>query len=147
MSVETFLLNKLSDSGVNDRLELLTIALARLENILPKPQIFLKSNNNNLSSNVADGVMILPGTQIPKGHRGTVEDVNINQTTAAGTVRLVIIDGANTIVTDVLRDINSSTNGTGKTVLEEGQALAVVGQSAGAGTFSTYCSGTIQRIN
>ena|SRR3990167_785267 len=121
-------------------------ALNRNADLIPKPQIFLKSANNNLSSNVADGVLILAGMRIPQGHRGTVEDFNINFTTVAGTVRLCILDANDGIITDVLRTITSSTNGTGKTVLEQGQALAVVGQSAGAGVFSVYCSGTIQKV-
>ena len=127
-------------------LDILNQSLQRNADLIPKPQIFLKSNNNNLSSNVADAVLILDGVRIPQGYRATVEDFNINFTTAAGTVRLVILNSAGTIITDVLRSITSSTNGTGKTVLEEGQSLAVVGQSAGAGTFSVYCSGTIQKV-
>ena len=59
---------------------------------LLKPFIFLKSNNNNLSSNVADGVIILSGPVIRENQKGIVEDFNINFTTAAGTVRLVIVD-------------------------------------------------------
>lgn len=127
-------------------IDILNQSLNRNADLIPKPQIFLKSNNNNLSSNVADAVLILSGVKIPQGHRATVEDFNINFTTVAGTVRLVILDAAENIITDVLRSINSSTNGTGKTVLEEGQSLAVVGQVAGAGVFSVYCSGTIQRV-
>jgi len=138
--------NQNSPNPINDNILFLAQQLTRNADLIPKPQVFLKSNNNNLSSNVADGVLILPGVQIPTGHRGTVEDFNVNYTTAAGTVRLVIIDANGTIITDILRDINSSINGTGKTVLEQGQALAVVGQSAGAGTFSVYCSGTIQKV-
>ena len=126
--------------------DVLNQALQRNADLIPKPQIFLKSANNNLSSNVADGVLILAGMRIPQKHRASVEDFNINFTTVAGTIRLVILDSNDTIITDVLRSITSSTNGTGKTVLEEGQALAVVGQSAGAGVFSVYCSGTIQKV-
>ena len=121
-------------------------ALNRNADLIPKPQIFLKSANNNLSSNVADGVLILAGMRIPQNHRASVEDFNVNFTTVAGTVRLVILDSNDTIITDVLRSVASTTNGTGKTVLEQGQALAVVGQSAGAGVFSVYCSGTIQKV-
>ena len=127
-------------------LQTLNNSLQRNADLIPKPQIFLKSANNNLSSNVADGVLILAGIRIPQGHRASVEDFNINFTTVAGTIRLVILDSNDNIITDVLRSITSSTNGTGKTVLEEGQALAVVGQSAGAGVFSVYCSGTIQKV-
>src|SRR3990167_10540847 len=111
-------------------------ALNRNADLIPKPQIFLKSANDNLSSNVADGVLILGGMRIPQNHRASVEDFNINFTTVAGTVRLVILNANDTIITDVLRSISTSVNGTGKTVLEEGQALAVVGQTAGAGVFS-----------
>lgn len=113
----------------------------------PQPFIFLKSNNNNLSSNVNNGILILSGPLIRHGQKGVIEDFNVNFTTAAGTVRLVIVDGGNSIITDILRDITSSTNGTGKTVLEENQRLAIVGQSAGAGTFSVYCSGYIQDVS
>ena len=115
-------------------------------NLVPKPFVFLKSNNDNLSSNVADEVLILNGPPMPAKTKGVVEDFNVNYTTAAGTVRLVILTASNVIVTDVLRDISSSTNGTGRFVLEEGNRLAVVGQTAGAGTFSVYCSGAIQTV-
>jgi len=113
---------------------------------VPRPFIFLKSNNNNLSSAVTDGTLILSGPVIGENEKGIVEDFNINFTTAAGTIRLVIVDASNTIITDILRDINSSTNGTGKTVLENGQRLAVVGQTSGAGVFSVFCSGFIQKV-
>jgi len=114
--------------------------------LIPKPFIFLKSNNNNLSSAVADGVLILSGPVMGENEKGIVEDFNINFTTAAGTIRLVIVDAQNNIIIDILRDITSSTNGTGKTVLENGQRLAIVGQTSGAGTFSVYCSGFIQKV-
>jgi len=114
--------------------------------IVAKPFIFLKSNNNNLSSAVLDGVLILSGPVIRENQKGIVEDFNINFTTAAGTIRLVIVDAQNNIITDILRDITSSTNGTGKTVLENGQRLAVVGQTSGAGVFSVFCSGFVQTV-
>lgn len=124
----------------------LTNELQRLRESQPKPFLFLKSTNNNLSSNVADGVIILPGLPVPPNNRATVRDFNVNFTTVAGTVRLAILDSNDEIVIDVLRDINSSTNGTGSTVMEEGQKLAIVGQSAGAGTFSIYCTGDTQKV-
>ena len=60
--------------------ELITLQTEQVQ----KPFIFLKSNNDNLSSAVADGVIILSGPVIPFGHKGIVEDFNINFTTAAG---------------------------------------------------------------
>jgi len=113
---------------------------------LPRPFIFLKSNNNNLSSAVTDGTLILSGPLMGQNEKGIVEDFNINFTTAAGTIRLVIVDAENNIITDILRDITSSTNGTGATVLEDGQRLALVGQTSGAGVLSVYCSGFIQKV-
>lgn len=150
MSVESLVLGQALNAPSNNSLlqgiqSLDNSILQQIERV-PKPFIFLKSNNNILSSNVADGILILNGPLIPSGHKGVIEDFNVNFTTAAGTVRLVILDGENRVIIDILRDINSSTNGTGKTVLEEGQRLGIVGQTAGAGTFSTYCSGTLQKI-
>ena len=113
----------------------------------PIPQIFLKSGiANTLSSNVADGVLIMAGFPIPADHRGSLEDFNVNFTTAVGTVRLVILDKSNNIIQDLLRDISSSTNGTGKTILEAGQKMGIVGQTAGAGIFTVYVSGTLQKV-
>lgn len=99
-----------------------------------------------MSSNVNDGILIVRGTTVPGLHRGVIRDFNLNFTTAAGTVRIVITDSSGTIKSDILRDITSSTNGVGETVLEEGESLAVVGQSAGAGVFTVYCSGQIQKV-
>ena len=127
-------------------LDNLVIQLTALVNRQPQPFVFLKSNNNNLSSNVADGVLILNGTPVPANSRATVRDFNVNFTTVAGTIRLVILDSSGSIKIDILRGINASTNGVGETVLEEGEMLALVGQSAGAGICSVYCSGQVQRV-
>ncbi len=150
MSLESFIAGKALDQASGDSL---SFSLSRLENTLEKqiefqqkPFVFLRSNNNNLSSNVNDGILILNGPSVPTGAKGVIEDFNINFTTTAGTIRLVILDASNSIVTDILRDINSSTNGTGKTVLEEGQRLGLVGQTAGNGVLSVYCSGYLQQI-
>ena len=100
-----------------------------------------------MSSNVANNVLIMAGFPIPAGHRGALEDFNVNFTTVAGTVRIVILDNANNIIQDLLRDISSSTNGTGKTILEQGQKIGIVGQTAGAGIFTVYISGTLQKVS
>ena len=126
--------------------KLLALELRALRESQEQPFLFLKSSDNNLSSNVADGVIILSGIPVPPKNRATIQDFNINFTTTAGTVRLVILNDNNELVIDVLRDINSSVNGTGSTVMEEGQRLAVVGQTAGAGIFSAYCTGKTQKV-
>ena len=150
MSVESLIIGKGLQNAANDSL---SFSLSTLENTLhqqiafqQKPTVFLKSNNDNLSSAVADGVLILAGPIVPEGSKGVVEDFNVNFTTTAGTIRLVLLNSNNVIITDILRDINSSTNGTGKTVLEEGQRLGLVGQTSGAGTLSVYCSGYMQQL-
>ena len=144
------ILGMLAGKTGNDNLIIAIRELQELNRIqaelIPKPFIFLKSNNNVLSSNVNNGVLILSGPLMRQNQKGIVEDFNVNFTTVAGTVRLVIVDAENNIVIDILRDITSSTNGTGKTVLEDGQRLAIVGQTAGAGVFSIYCSGFIQKV-
>lgn len=150
-TLSSFLLNQLVGNNLplntspHADLNNLVIQLNRLVDQQPKPFVFLRSNNA-MSSNVNDGILIVRGTTIPGGHRGTIRDFNLNFTTAAGTVRIVITDQTGTIKSDILRDITSSTNGVGETVLEEGESLAVVGQSAGAGVFTVYCSGQIQKV-
>lgn len=150
MSIETIvggqIVDKALSGNVNDSIERLVGAIEKQIAFIPVPRNFLKSNGANLSSNVSDGVIILKGAPIPPDHRGVMEDFNINFTTAAGTVRLVILDSSDNIRIDILRDVTSSTNGTGRTVLEAGESMAVVGQSAGAGTFAAYVSGTLQRV-
>lgn len=141
------LLGGISQKGLEAAIVLLQRSILQQLERQPIPQIFLKSGiANTLSSNVADGVLIMAGFPIPADHRGSLEDFNVNFTTVAGTVRLVILDKQNNIIQDLLRDINSSTNGTGKTILEEGQKMGIVGQTAGAGIFTVYVSGTLQKV-
>ena len=141
------LIGKLSSKGLEEAILLLQSSILRQVEKQPIPQIFLKSGlGNTLSSNVSDGELILSGFSIPAGFRGSLEDFNVNFTTVNGTVRLVILDKSNNIIQDLLRDISSSTNGTGKTVIEEGQRIGVVGQSAGAGIFTVYITGSLQKI-
>ena len=149
MSIETTLAgtaaNRILD-GTSDAIDRLSANIDKLIRFTPIPRNFLKSNSANLSSNVSDGTIILRGPPVPRNHRGVLEDFNINFTTAAGTVRLVILDPSGSIRIDILRDISGSTNGTGRTVLEESESIAVVGQTAGAGTFAAYVSGMLQRV-
>jgi len=140
-------LASLSGKGLEEAIVLLQQSILEQIRRIPQNQIFLKSGlGNTLSSNVANNVLILAGFPIPSGFRGALEDFNVNFTTAAGTVRIVILDKQNNIIQDLLRDISSSTNGTGKTILEEGQKIGIVGQTAGAGVFTTYISGTLQKV-
>jgi len=140
-------LGRASSKGLEEAIVLLQQSILEQIRRIPQNQIFLKSGlGNTLSSNVADGVLIMAGFPIPANFRGALEDFNVNFSTIAGTVRIVILDKANNIIQDLLRDISSSTNGTGKTILEEGQKIGIVGQTAGAGIFTVYISGTLQKV-
>jgi len=141
------LLGNLSSKGLEQAIVLLNESILEQIRRIPQAQIFLKSGlGNTLSSNVANDVLIMAGFPIPAGFRGALEDFNVNFTTAAGVVRIVILDKSNNIIQDLLRDISSSTNGTGKTILEEGQKIGIVGQTAGAGIFTVFISGTLQKV-
>ena len=152
MSIEGLLMGKALDSlsgkGLEQAIVLLNESILEQIRRIPQAQIFLKSGlGNTLSSNVANDVLIMAGFPIPAGFRGALEDFNVNFTTAAGTVRIVILDKSNNIIQDLLRDISSSTNGTGKTVIEEGQKIGISGQTAGAGIFTVYITGSLQKVN
>ena len=110
----------------------------------PKGFIFLKGPTT-LSSAVNANVLILAGPQIPQGYKATIKDFNLIYSTAAGAVRLVIGDSNKNIIQPLLTGISSTTNGLGETVLEENQRLMVVGETAGAGSFTVYCSGILQK--
>lgn len=120
-------------------------AVQELKNIVqsfPKPFVFIKTDNTGVTSNISADVLAVPGIPIPEGFKGLVEDFNVNFSTAAGTVQIVVMQNRQ-IINRILRNVNSDTSGIGKTVLDEGQYLAVVGQTAGAGQFTCYCSGVI----
>jgi len=140
-------LQALSGKGLEVAITVLQRSILTQIERLPKFQIFLKSGiNNTLSSNVANNVLIFAGFPVPAGHIGALEDFNVNFTTVAGTVRIVILDKQNNIIQDLLRDISASTNGTGKTIIEQGEKIGIVGQSAGAGVFTAFISGTLQKV-
>ena len=139
-------LSKQSDNKLLEAIVRLEAAILKNIEAQPEDIVLLQSNNNNLSSNVADGVVILASAPCPANHTIKITDWNINFTTAAGTVRAVVLDANNQEVNNVLRDVNSSTNGTGSSVLQNGQRLAIVGQNPGAGVFGCYFSGEKKRL-
>lgn len=131
---------------IHQDIDAMRIEIQRLRENYERPFVFLKSSRNSLSSNVANDVMIFSGPSVPIGFRGTIQDFNINFGTAAGTIKLVIIDQSGQIITNVLTGITATANGTGNTVIEEGYRLAVVGQVAGAGTFDVFMTGKIYKV-
>ena len=149
--IQNFALNRFSDRNSSTPttipgIDQNTAALTKLVDRAPIPFTFIQSNNNCLSSNVADGIMIIQSSVMAHGQRGVVEDLNVNFTTVAGTVRIVKVRGQDGLqLVDIVRTITASTSGTGSIVLEEGEAIAVLGQSAGAGIFGVFFSGRIYR--
>lgn len=145
------ILNRVSDRVISQQvqqtsLDQNTIALNKIVDRSPVPFTFIQSNNNALSSNVADGIMIIQSPVMAHGQRGVVEDLNVNFTTVAGTVRIVKVRGQDGLqLVDIVRGITASTSGTGAVVLEEGEAIAILGQVAGAGVFGVFFSGKIFR--
>ena len=138
------LTNSFKDSGLIPAISNLTREMKNVADQTPKPFIFLKGTTG-LSSNVSANVEILSGPQIPQGYKATIKDFNLTFSTAAGTVRLVIMDAQKNIIQPLVATITANTNGIGETVLEANQRLAVVGESAGAGVFTVYCSGILQK--
>ena len=136
--------NSFKESGLISAITNLTREMKNVADQTPKPFIFLKGVTG-LSSNVNANVEILSGPQIPQGYKATIKDFNLTFSTAAGTVRLVIMDAQKNIIQPLVPTITANTNGIGETVLESNQRLAVVGESAGAGVFTVYCSGILQK--
>ena len=138
------LTNSFKESGLIPAINNLTKEMKNVADQTPKAFIFLKGPTA-MSSNVNANVEILAGPQIPQGYKATIKDFNLIFSTVAGTVRLVILDANKNIIQPLLTGINSTTNGLGETVLESNQRLGVVGETAGAGLFTVYCSGILQR--
>jgi len=145
-----FLLNKAdgmqSESKVLSAFDNISNSLNRFVDALPQYRPVLKSAGTDSSSNVADGVIIDKSARVPTGKRLVVEDFNVNFTTVAGTIRIAILDGNDNEVTDIVRDITASVNGSGRTVLDQGERIAILGQVAGAGIFGVYFSGFLQKM-
>ena len=142
--------NEKNGSGV----ESLTSALNTLNQsvelqskIVDIPYVFLRSNGQRLSTTGTAGDLIITGNPVPPGFRGTVEDFNVTFGTAGGTVELVIVDQNNNLINYLVTAITANQNGSGATVLEEGQKLAIRLNTSGAGLIGTYCSGKIKRTN
>lgn len=143
-------LGLLSDSNsteIANALREVAVELREVIQSFPKPFVFLRSEPAGVSSAQSENVLIIAGTPVPRGFKGQIEDFNVNFSTVAGTVKLAILNASGNRISDILLDINSNTSGIGKTILDEGQTLAVLGQTSGAGVFSVYCSGVIIKSN
>ena len=120
-------------------------AIQRQIDAMDQPFIFARSNGNNLSSNVNADVYIFAGPYVPQGFKGIVRDFNVNFSTVAGTIKIVVLDQSNNILYEITRGISSSASGYGSTVLNEGEKIGVMGQTAGAGTFGVNITGVLKK--
>lgn len=150
MSAESSLLSSLLSRGNNESLlQAIAIMIEKLDNVVEsfeKPFVFMQAGNDTISGNLPADTILIRGTPVPRGFRGIIKDTNVNFGTAAGAVKLVILNSAGNIRNDVLDDITSNTSGIGSIVLNEGDQIALVVQTQGASTFGCYFSGKIMRV-
>ena len=111
------------------------------------PYVFLRSNGQRISTTGSAGDILIAGNPVPPGFMGTIEDFNVTFGTSGGTVELVILDANNQVINFLVMAISANQNGTGATVLQEGQRLGIRLNTSGAGIIGTFCSGKIKRTN
>ena len=87
------------------------------------------------------------GSSCPAGFMGTIEDFNVTFGTSGGTVELVILDSNNQVLNFLVKSITANQNGSGATVLQEGQRIGVRLNTSGSGLIGAFCSGKIKRTN
>ena len=153
MSLESTIGSIISNK-INDNSETLVQALTNLNNSVSNaakiseiPFVFLRTNGERVSTTGSTGDIILAGPSCPAGFMGTIEDFNITFGTAGGTVDLVLLDANNQVVNFLVKTITAEQNGTGATVLQEGQRLGVRLNASGSGLIGAFCSGKIKRTN
>ena len=153
MSLESTIGSIISNK-INDNSDNLVQALTNLNNsvsnaakITEIPFVFLRTNGERVSTTGTAGDIILAGASCPAGFMGTIEDFNITFGTAGGTVDLVLLDSNNQVINFLVKTITAEQNGTGATVLQEGQRLGVRLNASGSGLIGAFCSGKIKRTN
>lgn len=155
MSIEStigsIISNKVADNGSSDNL---VEALSNLNNSVTNaakiseiPFVFLRTNGERVSTTGTAGDLIIVGSSCPAGFMGTVEDFNVTFGTSGGTVELVILDSNNQVLNFLVKSITANQNGSGATVLQEGQRIGVRLNTSGSGLIGAYCSGKIKRTN
>ena len=113
----------------------------------PRPFTFLNLNNQGVSVNFAANTIIVAGIPVPNGYRGRVKDFNINFTTSGGTIGYAILDyNGRNIIQIVTPNINSSSSGFGDTILDSNTCIGIIVTVQGAGVFTGYLSGEIEKI-
>ena len=150
-TIGSIISNKVSDNGSSENL---VKALANLNNSVENaakiseiPFVFLRTNGERVSTTGTAGDLIVIGSSCPAGFMGTIEDFNVTFGTTGGTVELVILDSNNQVINFLVKSITANQNGSGATVLQEGQRIAVRLTTSGSGLIGAFCSGKIKRTN
>ena len=150
-TIGSIISNKVSQNGSNENL---VQALTNLNNSVTNaakiseiPFVFLRTNGERVSTTGTAGDLIVIGSSCPAGFMGTIEDFNVTFGTTGGTVELVILDSNNQVINFLVKSITANQNGSGATVLQEGQRIAVRLNTSGAGFIGAFCSGKIKRVN
>jgi hypothetical protein len=150
-TIGSIISNKVSQNGANENL---VQALANLNNSVENaakiseiPFVFLRTNGERISTTGTAGDLIVVGSSCPSGFMGTIEDFNVTFGTSGGTVDLVLVDSNNQIINFLVKDITANQNGSGATVLQDGQRIAVRLDTSGSGLIGAFCSGKIKRVN
>ena len=137
-----------TESRMEFALNQLVDKLEKVAESRDRPFVFMKAEDDILTADQAAGTIIIKGTPVPRGFKGVVEDFNVTFGTAAGEIKLIIVDPSGNKANTVLSGIQNNTSGVGATVLDEGEALGleVVTQGASS-TLGCYFSGKIQKVN
>ena len=150
-TIGSIISNKVSQNGSNENL---VQALTNLNNSVTNaakiseiPFVFLRTNGERVSTTGTAGDLIVIGSSCPAGFMGTIEDFNVTFGTTGGTVELVILDSNNQVINFLVKSITANQNGSGATVLQEGQRIAVRLNTSGSGLIGAFCSGKIKRTN
>ena len=93
--------------------------------------------------------ILVKGKLVPDGYEAVLNDFSFLKTNSKITVDLYILDSKLKVMPfPILKDITSSTNGTGVTHLQEGQCLALLlrGKGDGRSKISGYATGSIKKL-
>ncbi len=153
-AIASNLINKKVNESNGNSIETLTQALGQLNQsielqskIVDIPYVFLRSNGQRLSTTGSAGDIIIAGNPVPPGFMGTIQDFNVTFGTTGGTVELVILDANDQVINFLVQSITAKQNGSGATVLQEGQKLGIRLNTSGSGLIGTICTGKIKRTN
>ena len=145
--VSNGVVNKQNNDNLVQALDNLNNSVSNAAKISEIPFVFLRSNGERISTTGTAGDLIIVGPSCPAGFMGTIEDFNVTFGTSGGTVELVILDSNNQVLNFLVKSITANQNGSGATVLQEGQRIAVRLNTSGSGLIGAFCSGKIKRTN